>query len=239
MARRLARPAFILSTVRSGSTLLRAILDGHSRLHAPHETHLGDIAVEFKSRQVARSMEAFGHSERELRFLLWDALLSERVERSGKKYLVNKSPNDLFIREEIVECWPDARFVFLLRHPGAILRSWQAARPYLEPEDVLGDIVSYAEALESARRELPGLTVRYEELTRDPATVVQGVCEFLEVQWEESMLDYAASGVESFKPGFGDWMGKIRSGVIQPAADAPFGVPDRLKSICAAWEYAV
>ncbi|MBE1533340.1 sulfotransferase family protein [Actinomadura algeriensis] len=239
MSRRLTEPTFILSSVRSGSTLLRAILNGHSQLHAPHETHLGDIAVEFKSRQVARSMEAFGHTERELRFLLWDALLSESVERTGKKYLVNKSPNDVFLWEEIVECWPDARFVFLLRHPGAILRSWRAARPYISAEDVLNDIARYTEALESARRGLPGLTVRYEELTCEPAAVVQGICDFLDVPWEEDMLNYGASGGDSFKPGLGDWKKKIRSGVIHPAAGASPPVPERLASICALWDYPV
>ncbi|OLT10851.1 hypothetical protein BJF79_25515 [Actinomadura sp. CNU-125] len=233
----MTRPTFVLSSVRSGSTLLRAILNGHSQLHAPHETHLGDIAVEFKSRQVARSMDVFGHTGRELRFLLWDALLSEIVERSGKPYLVNKSPNDLFIRDEIVECWPDARFVFLLRHPGALLRSWRVARPYYDEEQRIDDIVRYTDALEEARRELPGLTVRYEELTREPAAVVKGICDFLDVPWEENMLDYGRSGTESFEPGLGDWMEKIRSGVIQPAVDVTRQVPEQLKPICAAWGY--
>ncbi|MEA2170564.1 MAG: hypothetical protein QOF76_3864, partial [Solirubrobacteraceae bacterium] len=32
--RKLKRPAFILSTVRSGSTLLRLLLDSHSKIHS-------------------------------------------------------------------------------------------------------------------------------------------------------------------------------------------------------------
>src|SRR5919199_1700417 len=41
----------------------------------------------------------------------------------GKPLIVEKTPNTVFIAERIKECWPDARFIFLLRHPGAIARS--------------------------------------------------------------------------------------------------------------------
>ncbi|MFJ8165549.1 hypothetical protein ACIRBY_32180 [Streptomyces sp. NPDC096136] len=38
-------PVFLLSAVRSGPTLLRCVLDSHSRLHAPHELHLTRFGV--------------------------------------------------------------------------------------------------------------------------------------------------------------------------------------------------
>jgi hypothetical protein len=235
--RRLTAPTFILSSVRTGSTLLRAILGGHSELHAPHETHLGDITVGFESRQVATSMERFGYTERELRFLLWDAVLAEELARSGKRLLVNKSPNDVFIRDEIVACWPDARFIFLIRHPSAILRSWRNVRPYYSASDSLADIVRYCEAVEAARAELPGPTVRYEDLIGAPAGTVKGLCDFLGVDWQPGMLDYGTAGTESFVPGLGDWKGKIRSGAIQSDLLVPDPPPPELKDVCDAWGY--
>ncbi|WP_051712937.1 sulfotransferase family protein [Spirillospora albida] len=238
MRRRLTAPTFILSSVRTGSTLLRAILGSHSELHAPHETHLGDITVGFESRQVARAMEGLGHTPRDLRFLLWDAVLAEELARSGKRLLVNKSPNDVFIRDEIVECWPDARFVFLVRHPSAILRSWRVARPYLEREQHVADIVRYCEAVEEARGELDGPTVRYEDLIRDPVGTVSGLCDFLGVPWEEDMLDYGEAGTGSFVPGLGDWLEKIHTGRIQRVLDTPEPAPPRLKDVCLAWGYS-
>ncbi|WP_412520652.1 sulfotransferase [Actinomadura madurae] len=235
--RRLTAPTFILSSVRTGSTLLRAVLGGHPELHAPHETHLGDITVGFESRQVAASMERLGHTERELRFLLWDAVLAEELARSGKRHLVNKSPNDVFIRDEIVDCWPDARFIFLLRHPSAILRSWHTARPYYSEADRIADIVRYCEAVEAARQELPGPAVRYEDLIGDPAGTVRGLCGFLGVEYQEDMLDYGKAGTDSFVPGLGDWMGKIHSGRIQPDLLVPKAPPPELKDVCVAWGY--
>ncbi|MEU8123202.1 sulfotransferase [Spirillospora sp. NPDC049024] len=237
MRRRLTAPTFILSSVRTGSTLLRAVLGAHSELHAPHETHLGDITVGFESRQVAASMERFGHTERELRFLLWDAVLAEELARSGKRHLVNKSPNDVFIRDEIAACWPDARFVFLIRHPAAILRSWRNARPYYSRDDLVADIVRYCEAVEAARTELPGPTVRYEDLVGDPAGTVRGLCDFLGVEWQEEMLDYGKAGTDTFVPGLGDWMEKIKTGRIQPDLLVPGPPPPQLKDVCVAWGY--
>lgn len=237
MRRRLTEPTFILSSVRTGSTLLRAILGGHSQLYAPPEAHLGDITVGFESRQVATSMERLGCTPRELRFLLWDALLAEDLARSGKRHLVNKSPNDVFIRDEIAECWPDARFIFLIRHPSAILRSWRNARPHYPEADRVADIVLYCEAVEEARGELAGPTVRYEDLIGDPVGTVQSLCGFLGVEWEEDMLDYGRAGTDSFVPGLGDWTGKIRSGRIQPELDVPKPAPPELRDVCVAWGY--
>ena len=33
-------PGFVMCTLRSGSTLLRVMLDSHSQVHCPHEIHL-------------------------------------------------------------------------------------------------------------------------------------------------------------------------------------------------------
>src|SRR3954470_10054533 len=38
-------PVFVLSSVRSGSTLLRVLLNSHSQIRAPHELHLRTLQV--------------------------------------------------------------------------------------------------------------------------------------------------------------------------------------------------
>ncbi|HZC52557.1 MAG TPA: sulfotransferase, partial [Mycobacterium sp.] len=121
--RLLERPVFVLSTVRSGSTLLRVMLDTHSAIHAPHETHLSDLRVVFNSRLADEAMAEVGLDEVQLEFLLRDRVLHRELTRHGKRVLVNKTPNDAFRWRRIVECWPDVRFIFLLRHPAAIADS--------------------------------------------------------------------------------------------------------------------
>jgi hypothetical protein len=237
--RLLERPTFILCSVRSGSTLLRVLLSSHSMIHCPHELHLRHISVEPLRRYPKKSLAEVGLNRRRLRFLLWDRVLHRELAASGKKLLVNKTPNDVFIVERILECWPDARFIFLLRHPGAIARSRQALRPQDSPERNARTVARYCTAVETVRREHDGITVRYEDLAADPAAVTRRLCEFLGVPWEAKMLDYGDFGHGAFKAGLGDWSENIRSGRVQAPAAPPADdeIPAELLDLCRAWGY--
>lgn len=235
--RLLDRPAFILSTVRSGSTLVRVLLDSHSLLHAPHELHLRDLKVRIQRKPGAKAMAELGLDAEQLEYLLWDRLLQREVAARGKRYLVNKTPNDVFIAERIKTCWPDARFIYLLRHPGAIARSRGRARPRDSEEQNVAMVRRYADALEAARARWPGHVLRYEDLTADPEGELRRLCEFLDVPFEPAMLEYDRFDHGEYKVGLGDWSQNIRSGAIQPAPPAPERVPEGLRDLCVSWGY--
>lgn len=233
-------PAFILCTLRSGSTLLRVMLDSHSQIHAPHEVHLRYMTVSFSAKWAERSAKAMGLDERRLEYLLWDRLLDRQLGRSGKRQLVEKTPNNVFIADRLRECWPDSRFVFLLRHPAAIVRSRQSViGEDRDPEANVDLIRRYCEALEAARQAYPGHTVRYEALTADPGAVLPGVCRFLGVRFEPAMLEYGRFEHGPYRAGLGDWKDKIRTGRVQPPAPPPEHVPEPLRPISEAWGYPV
>src|SRR5215213_6774454 len=65
-------PAFILSSVRSGSTLLRVLLNSHSQIHSPHELHLRHIKVDVDAAYAEKALNEIGLDPQQLRFLLWD-----------------------------------------------------------------------------------------------------------------------------------------------------------------------
>ena len=232
-------PVFIICSIRSGSTLLRAILGSHSELHAPHELHLSRIAVTVGSRNAENALAAIGLDGRRLEHLLWDRLLHRQLRLSGKSVLVNKTPSDAFIWRRIVECWPDARFIFLLRHPLSSAQSRQAAFPDRPLDESIAKTLRFMNAVEEARRSLPGLTVRYEQLTADPEGVTREICAYLDVPWEPGMLEYGSRAEDEFQRGLGDWTEQIRSGEIQPARPLPPAdqVPESLKGLCRAWGY--
>jgi hypothetical protein len=238
--RLLVAPAFVMCSVRSGSTLLRVLLDSHSRIHSPQELHLRDVAVRVKTEYGAKALREIGLDDEQLRFLLWDRLLQRELAAAGKTILVNKTPNDVFIAELIARCWPDARFIYLLRHPGAIARSRQETRPQDSPDRNASMVLRYGNAIEEARTAHPGLTIRYEELTTDPRAVTRGVCAFLGVPWEATMLDYGRFDHGRMKPGLGDWKAKIKSGEVQSADPPPplDEIHPSLHELCVAWGYA-
>jgi hypothetical protein len=237
--RLLAAPAFVLCSVRSGSTLLRVLLDSHSKIHSPQELHLRDIAVKLKTDYATKSLGEIGLDEEQLRFLLWDRLLHRELAAAGKQVLVNKTPNDVFVADLIARCWIDARFIYLLRHPGAIARSRQETRPQDSPERNARMVLRYCNAMEQARAVHPGMIVRYEELTADPREATQRLCAFLGLEWEPEMLDYGRFDHGRMKPGLGDWKSKIKSGEVQQADPPPplEQIHPSLHELCVAWGY--
>ena len=233
-------PTFILCTLRSGSTLLRVLLDSHSQVFSPHELHLRYVAVDLKAKWAERSMKESGLDARGLEYLLWDRVLHRELSASGKPMIVEKTPNNVFLADRLRECWPDARFIFLLRHPAAIARSraaWKDDDP--AQEDNVAMIRRYCDALESARQTYDGHTVRYEELTADPERVMRGVCDFLGLTWEPAMLEYGQFDHGRYKPGIGDWSDKIKTGAIQaPEPPPPLEeIPEGLRPMCERWGY--
>jgi hypothetical protein len=152
--------------------------------------HLRSIDVNVKGKYGDKALAEVKLDRDELNHVLWDWYLHRELASTGKSILVNKTPSDVFIAEQIKACWPDARFIFLLRHPVAIARSRHALRPQDSVERNEEMVLRYATALEAARASYDGHTVRYEDLAADPEAETRRLCAFLGVPWEPAMLEY-------------------------------------------------
>ncbi|MEU9186654.1 sulfotransferase [Streptomyces sp. NPDC048484] len=240
--RLLRQPVFIMSPVRSGSTLLRMLLNAHSRLHSPHELHIRRLEVDFGSRLSQRAMSALDLERGDLEHLLWDRVMHRELVRSGKDVIVEKTPSNAFVHRRISDCWPDARFVFLLRHPASIARSWHESDPGKRSfDEAAADALRYMKAVDNARKATTGgHTVRYEDLTADAEKELRRLCAFLGVGFEPSMLDYGRKDDTQMVKGLGDWRDKIRSGQVQSgrALPAEDEIPELLRPMCTAWGYS-
>ncbi|MFG2966631.1 sulfotransferase family protein [Streptomyces sp. NPDC048288] len=240
--RLVASPVFVLSSVRSGSTLLRVLLNSHSRIRAPHEMHLRTVHVRMSRDFTADAMKELALDRDELEHVLWDRVLHLELSRSGKDVIVDKTPPNTLIWPRLERCWPEAKFVLLLRHPGAVIQSLTNRRAEPNHEAIRAEVLSYAEKLEEARQSLPGAhVITYEDLTAEPERVTRGLCEYIGVPWESGMLDYGKQNHGTFKPKLGDWSKEIKSGRIQAArqADPTAELPPRLAEIAKAWGYPV
>ena len=202
-----------MCTLRSGSTLLRVMLNSHSQIHCPHEIHLRYVSVKLGAKWSERSMKEMGLDQTRLEYLLWDRILHRELSGSGKPNLVTKTPNDVFIADRIKECWPDAKLVFLLRHPAAIARSRSALQPDDADEAQNVDLIRrYCEALEDARQTYDGVTIRYEELTTDPEGTLRQRVRAPRRRWESGMLDYGSQDHGRFKVRAGRLGGQDQDG---------------------------
>ena len=119
----------VLGVPRSGTTLLRRLLDAHSRIACPGETHLFRACARFlESERGAEGMEigvlaGLGHAgfpEHEvlesLRRLAF-GFHEQHARRQGKARWAEKSAFDCFHVEAIERlCQDQVRYVVLLRH---------------------------------------------------------------------------------------------------------------------------
>ena len=240
--RLVCKPVFLLSSVRSGSTLLRCILDSHSSICAPHELHLGHIGARIDSEFATLSMSILGLDATSLKQLLWDRVLQSILAQSGKSIIVDKSPSNTFIHDELRACWPDARFLVLRRHPADIATSIVQANDGRDLAEASALVNRFGEALDRVLRDEPNTPViRYEDLVTDPASTCRQLCDLLVTPYEPAMLDYGASEHGPLIYGVGDWGDRIRTGRIQPCPGASEArpTPPQLVDLTHRWGYCV
>jgi hypothetical protein len=118
-----------------------------------------------------------------------------------RPFLLEKSPPNLIRFRFLQALFPDARFVAVIRHPipvaYATQRFYGRWHPWRRPT-ISSLIEHWIRAYELFERDAPFLdrvtTVRYEELTSDPAAVLDGLAEVIGVS--RSFPDDVAAAVE-------------------------------------------
>ena len=217
---------FIVGVPRSGTTMLRLMLDAHPDMAIPPETYFVTNLIEAGDggagpEQLAnvlvghRRWDDLGIDEGELRRRLeaagkptgGDAVriaFGLYAEGRGKPRWGDKTPAYLTNIAEIAAALPEARFVHLIRDGRdvalSILAMPEVDRPMRRP-DTVGEIAQrWRRRIERARRQgedLPHyLEVRYEDLVLDPEPVLRQVCELIELPFTEAMLEFHASAGE-------------------------------------------
>lgn len=126
------------------------------------------------------------------------ALYNEACQQAGKTHFLDKTPRYYMIIPELAEFFPEARFIFLLRNPLAVLASI-FEKNVKEHWVILGRhredlLTAPGKLLEGAARlGERSLTMHYEELVDQPASELERVCRFLQIEFFPKMIEYGAS----------------------------------------------
>lgn len=203
----LDHPVFVLTCARSGSTLLRFILDTHPDLGCPAETGFADVCSNLtrvwavlegiSSRGVSRSVQVrTTRAAAAIRGTI-DVAVTEYLKRSGKVRWVDKSLNNAAYAEMLANLWPQARFICLTRHCMDVVASgievgrWgvdgYGFAPYVakHPGNNVAAIaegwLNTTEEIISFQRSFPDRchAVRYEDLVTNPEPVAAELLAFL------------------------------------------------------------
>lgn len=134
-------PVFILTASRSGSTLLRFILDSHPELACPPETGIASACASLaRSWDLLDSANSGSRPANEEGTLPEDAAVAIRdaanrafgssLRRSGKRRWCDKSLDASDFADLLTQVYPEARFICLYRHCMDVIASGVEACPW-------------------------------------------------------------------------------------------------------------
>jgi hypothetical protein len=122
----------------------------------------------------------------------------------GKERWGEKTPGNLFYVDVILDMFPDARFIYMVRDPRAGVASMQKVSFF--PNDVVFNALSrrkhdidgralLKEHVPSKQR----MTLQYEELVRDPTSSSRSVCAFLGEAFDPQMFRFHEGAAQYMK----------------------------------------
>jgi protein-tyrosine sulfotransferase len=212
-----SQPVFVLCTSRSGSTLLRYVLDSHPQLGCPPEMHLGPLARQLcwsyalaaglpvLAGNDAAEVEDAGVLARCAETI--EQLMAGYLERVGKQRWCEKSVTSVDHAELLARIFPAARFVCLYRncmdvvHSGLeVSRHGFAGYGFAEfvarqLDNSVAGIAEYwcdkAGKIAQFERDHPErcLRLRYEDLVYRSAEVVPCLLEFIGVDADPGLME--------------------------------------------------
>lgn len=141
------QPVFVLTAGRSGSTLLRFILDSHPELACPPETNValacGQLASMWKTLESALpdhpgkapSRALPGHIRDPIKEAI-DSAYGHYLKGVGKQRWCDKSPDSCWHAGLLAQLYPEAKFICLYRHCMDVVASAIEAYPWGLPRRI-------------------------------------------------------------------------------------------------------
>lgn len=211
------KPIIIIGVPRSGTTLLRVILDSHSRIVAVPETpwilggygpvsirELINNLIEHKTGPVKNLIGVTDATIYAAIKEFINEILSPYLQTKQKDYLVLKTPDDVQYLEFLIRLYPDSTYIHIFRDGRDV-----ASSTIKKKGEAFGNIIrGYGELnFENAMRRwydwelkirqtlvanknISCISIRYEDLVNSPTDIVRAVCSAINIEFENSMLDY-------------------------------------------------
>lgn len=243
----LAAPIFVVGCPRSGTTLVRQMLNAHPALAIAPETHFmqylwadraryGNLGRQESFERLINDvtgLEGFeeagldaGGFRRAARAgehsfrALFTLLLRQYAEKTGAERVGEKTPSHVLYLPGLCRFFPAARFLHVVRDARAVANSWRSV-PWSSGR-LWRDADVWREHVAAARRSKPLLgealhTVRFERLVHAPEETLRAVCRFLALPFEPAMLAFHQHDARTLDPEREPWKARAVQ-PLQPAA---------------------
>jgi hypothetical protein len=197
----LRSPVFLVGSMRSGSTLLRLMLDHHPEIAFDKEFDFAVARVSDAGQLPSmRSYVAWIEYVRGVDYAVNPSLgyreqvndfLRQRKAMSGGKKHVGATVHVHFDRLRFL--WPHARYVHLVRDPRDVARSvlqkgwagniYQASGCWIQAEECWDSLAAHLSTDQA-------IELHYEDLVTRPEMELSRICNFIGVEFAPVMLDY-------------------------------------------------
>jgi sulfotransferase family protein/glycosyl transferase family 4 len=207
----------VVGVGRSGTTLLRLMLDAHPELSVPAET--GFLLPVFEAIRAHEEIDAAGFADLVTSFPTWPDLALEAADFTaavlhldpfsvtagtrefyrlyaaarGKSRWGDKTPTYGQLVPEVLDVLPEAHFVHIVRDGRDVALSFR--KTWFSPtRDVAGLARHWADQIRTTREQAAGRAcyteVRYEDLLAAPADTLRRICAAIDLDYDPAMLDY-------------------------------------------------
>lgn len=206
----------MVGAARSGTTMLRLMLDAHSELAIPPETQLVPELIEASKEDGAdadgiaellithRRFPDFDIQADDVRarfaaiepFNISDAIrefFRLYAEKEGKPRWGDKTPGYSRYIKKIHRHLPEARFIHLIRDGRDVTLS-RTKTLALKDVPIAKSARRWKKRLKRAQRQGAKvdhyLELRYETLVSEPEATLRQICEFIELPWDDAILHH-------------------------------------------------
>lgn len=198
-----SNPIFIIGIHRSGTSLLRRIINSHSNIACPPETFFMSYFCEMlHDKKTHEGLRGFGYlpGETNHQLRLWASRYHEAFRISeGKRRWADKTPEYVDYAEQLFELYGEkSQYVLLTRHPFDIVyslyeRGWNLITLHKDP---LLNYITYVKRQLSKMKAFAKqyvdntYLIRYEEMVVEPEKALSPLFEWLGESWENEVLSF-------------------------------------------------
>ncbi|EEB12998.1 protein-tyrosine sulfotransferase, putative [Pediculus humanus corporis] len=196
---------FIGGVPRSGTTLMRAMLDAHPEVRCGQETRVIPRLLQIRNHWLKSQKESLRLEEAGLSKEVLDSAIAafclEVIARHGEPAprLCNKDPLTLKSAVYLSELFPASKFIFMVRDGRATVHSIISRKVTITGFDLSSYrqcLTKWNNAIHIMHKQCMQvgssrcLMVYYEQLVLHPSESMHKILEFLDVPWNESVLHH-------------------------------------------------